>query len=178
MISRRGAHRREYIQRVWQLRRLLVQKTPRRQLARVGGEPTLQVSAHIVRGSLEGRNQAGLTGREGRIAREGRFGGRRARGGKAQLIQTLAEAVLEGHGGQVREGQAEPGQSTCQRSEHHGLQQSVDSGISAGIDCNAEQNRWEGTISWLGQGGGCDWRGAETAGGVSGGQKQGAERGL
>lgn len=39
---------------------------------------------------------------EGRVAGERGLGGRRARGAEPQLVETFAEAILEGHGGRER----------------------------------------------------------------------------
>lgn len=58
------------------------------------------MSSHIGRGAwLEGRHQAGLAGRQGRVGRERSVALGRSRRSETQLVQTLAEAIFESHGG-------------------------------------------------------------------------------
>jgi hypothetical protein len=77
----------------------MVEIVPGRELAGVGGEPTLDIGTHVAGGSREGRNEVGVAGGERAVSGKRGLGGRRSRGGESQLVEAFTQSVLEGHGG-------------------------------------------------------------------------------
>lgn len=76
--------------------------TPGRDLARVRGKATVQVGPYIARRARQRGHEIGLTGRQGRIAREGQLGGRRTRRRESQFVEALTQSIFESHDGKGR----------------------------------------------------------------------------